>query len=220
MISILLSFQRTVFLQSLRIHLLSWASVEVVEQHLQSKSGWWCSGCAFWEWCLVDYFAVNGTVHPVMLFHVQLGKHRDVKNTWFRIVVPDGCGLYDVLNDKFFFFFNLFLAALSLCCCAWAFSSCSEQGLATVARGVGFSLWWLFLWSVGSRALVQHVDLVALLHVGSSRTRDWNRVPCIGREILNHWTSREVLKLTVKSGDLSFAGERVQSLILDPQSIY
>ena len=29
-------------------------------------------------------------------------------------------------------------------------------------------------------------------HVGSSRTRDWTHAPCIGRRILNHWTSREV----------------------------
>ena len=33
----------------------------------------------------------------------------------------------------FIFIFNLFLVALGLCCCAWAFSSCSEQGLLFVA---------------------------------------------------------------------------------------
>ena len=31
------------------------------------------------------------------------------------------------------FFFNLFLAALGLRCCAWAFSSCGEQGLLFIA---------------------------------------------------------------------------------------
>ena len=36
------------------------------------------------------------------------------------------------------------------------------------------------------------MDLVALQHVGSSRTRDWTCVPCIGRWILNHCTTREV----------------------------
>ena len=30
-------------------------------------------------------------------------------------------------------FIYLFLAALGLCCCAWAFSSCGEQGLLFVA---------------------------------------------------------------------------------------
>ena len=31
--------------------------------------------------------------------------------------------------QKTVFFFNLFLAALGLRCCAWAFSSCGERGL-------------------------------------------------------------------------------------------
>ena len=37
----------------------------------------------------------------------------------------------------FFFFFNLFLVALGLCCCPRAFSSRSERGLLLVAvRGL------------------------------------------------------------------------------------
>ena len=37
----------------------------------------------------------------------------------------------------FFFKINLFLAALGLGCCAWAFSSCGEWGLLFVAvRGL------------------------------------------------------------------------------------
>ena len=31
----------------------------------------------------------------------------------------------------------------------------------------------------------------ALRHVGSSWTRDWPCVPCTGRQVLNHWTTRE-----------------------------
>ena len=42
---------------------------------------------------------------------------------------------------------------------------------------------WAQLWLAG---------LVALQHVGSSRTRDQTRVPCIGRRILNHCATREV----------------------------
>ena len=34
----------------------------------------------------------------------------------------------------------------------------------------------------------------AVGHVGSSRTRAQTRVPCIGRQILNHCATREVLK--------------------------
>ena len=34
--------------------------------------------------------------------------------------------------------------------------------------------------------------LVAPRHVGSSQTRDRTYVPCISRQILNHWTTREL----------------------------
>ena len=60
------------------------------------------------------------------------------------------------------FFFNLFLAALGLHSCAWAFSSCGERGLLFVV------VWWLLLLqnmdprragfsSCSTRAL-QHMD--------------------------------------------------------------
>ena len=63
---------------------------------------------------------------------------------------------------------------------------------------VGCSLQWLLLLqSMGFRALwlqqLGLMGLVALGHRGSSQTRDRTRVPCIGRWILNHWTSREAL---------------------------
>ena len=54
---------------------------------------------------------------------------------------------------------------LCLCCCMQGLSSCSEQRL-----------------------------LVAPGYVESSRTRDWTRVPCIGRQILYHWATREALR--------------------------
>ena len=48
--------------------------------------------------------------------------------------------LYYIQRNVFFLnfqflkiFWNLFLAVLGLCCCAWAFSSCSERGLLFVA---------------------------------------------------------------------------------------
>ena len=38
---------------------------------------------------------------------------------------------------KFIYFIYLFLAAVGLCCCVWAFSSCGERGLLIVAvRGL------------------------------------------------------------------------------------
>ena len=56
-------------------------------------------------------------------------------------------------------------------------------------RCAGFSLWWLLL--------LQSTGLVAPRHVGSAQTRARTRVPCIGRRILNHCTTREVPKNTL-----------------------
>ena len=47
------------------------------------------------------------------------------------------------------------------------------------------------------------MDLVAPHLVGFSRTKDWNRVSCIGRQILYHWATREALCISFCI-DLSF----------------
>ena len=81
-------------------------------------------------------------------------------------------------------------AEATLCCCAQAshcgaFSCCK----AWVLGCSGFSscsMWAQKLWCMG---------LFSLWHVGSSQTRDQTRVPCIGRRILIHCTTREVLKI-------------------------
>ena len=68
----------------------------------------------------------------------------------------------------------------------------------TGSRHAGFSscgAWAQQLWLAGSREQAQqlrHMGLVALRHVGSSRTRDRTRVPSIGRWILNHCITRQV----------------------------
>ena len=92
----------------------------------------------------------------------------------------------------------------------WVFVA--VQGLSLVAASgvdsllwcAGFSLWWLLLLqSMGSRGAgfsscgtwaqqLWHMGLVAPRHVGSSQTRDWTCVPCIGRWILNHCATGEV----------------------------
>ena len=41
--------------------------------------------------------------------------------------------------------------------------------------------------------MLRHMGLAALRHRGFFQTRDRTRVPCIGRWILNHWTTREAL---------------------------
>ena len=43
--------------------------------------------------------------------------------------------------------------------------------------------------------IVEHK--LALWHVGSSQTRDLTSVPCIARQTLNHWTTREALIYSV-----------------------
>ena len=77
------------------------------------------------------------------------------------------------------------------------------HGLALVAVSRGFSpvvvLWlltvgFLLLQSTGSKAQTQklwYTDFAAPWYGESSWTRDRTHVPCIGRWIPNHWTTRE-----------------------------
>ena len=94
-----------------------------------------------------------------------------------------------------FVVFYLFLTLLTLHCSTQAFSTCSEQGgllsacSAQSSHCAGFSC--------GAQAVGhRHTGLVAPQHVGSSQTRDQTCGPCIGRQILNHWTTREVQPLS------------------------
>ena len=100
------------------------------------------------------------------------------------------------------FLIYLFLAVLGLRC-AQAFSFVESGGYSSL-RCMGFSLRQLLLLrSTGSRHVgfsscgtqpqqLCHTGLVAPRDVGSSQTRDRTHVPCIGRWILNHCTTREV----------------------------
>ena len=90
---------------------------------------------------------------------------------------------------------NVFLAAQGLHCCS-RLSLAVESGGSSLVVVCGFltevaSL----LQSMGSRApglTSCGTQLVTPWHVGSSRTRDQTCVLCIGRRVLNHWTTREV----------------------------
>ena len=67
-------------------------------------------------------------------------------------------------------------------------------------KHVGFSLQWLLLLqSTGSRVrgfrrCSMQVELPCSMWDFSSLIRDRTHFPCIGKQILNHWTSREVLR--------------------------
>ena len=89
----------------------------------------------------------------------------------------------DEVECNFLSFVNFWLGLWS---CLKAFSGCGAGG---------FSLQWLLLWSTGrvcpgSKPVARR--LRCLQRVESSWTRDWTGVPCIGRQVLNHWTTREV----------------------------
>jgi len=105
---------------------------------------------------------------------------------------------YQALEIQSYLFFY-FLAALGLHCSTRAFSSCSEQGLLS-SCGVRASHCGGF--SCCRAQALGHICFsscskgsVALLHVGSSQTRDWTRAPCIGKWTLNHWTTRDVYRI-------------------------
>ena len=56
------------------------------------------------------------------------------------------------------------------------------------------------------------MDLAALQHVVSFWTRDWTCVPCLERQILNHWATREVARHFFKNTwHVSFALEKFSS---------
>ena len=87
------------------------------------------------------------------------------------------------------FIWLLFLALLRLHCCTQAFSSCSP-GLLTVVPSLvaepGLQAAW-------ASVIVVH-ELSCSAAWVSSWTRDWTCVACIGRWILNHYTTtKEVL---------------------------
>ena len=125
------------------------------------------------------------------------------------------CHLY-IFFFYIFYFIYLSLAALGLCCCARAFSSCGERGLLFLeVHGLLIAVASLIvehrlqargpqqLWLAGSRAQAQqlwHTGLVAPRHVGSSRTRACTHVPCIGRQILSQCTTREAPVYLLQTG--------------------
>ena len=80
--------------------------------------------------------------------------------------------LLKLTSPGIFFFFNFYL---------FLFSAVLGLGC-----GVQASL-------CGGLSPLQSMGLIAVRHVESSQTRDRICVPCIGRLLLNHWTTREVL---------------------------
>ena len=100
---------------------------------------------------------------------------------------------------SFIHYFILFLAVLGP----------HRFGLSLVVMSRGYSLvvvvwlslWWLFLlqstvYKAGGLQWLWHMGLVSQKHVGSSQIRDPTHVACIGRQILNHRTTKEIHTFT------------------------
>ena len=119
----------------------------------------------------------------------------------------------------FFLFFKIYLFIyfwlLWVFVAACSLSVVAESGSYSSLRCAGFSLWWLPLLqstgsrhmgfsSCGSQAVERRLSscgarrgLVAPRHVGSSRSRAWTHVPCVGRQTLNHCATGEALYFTL-----------------------
>ena len=83
-----------------------------------------------------------------------------------------------------------FLVALSLCCCVWAFSSCSKQGLLILeVHGLPTAVASLVAEHRLQAHRLQERWCRMLSHsaaCGFSRARDWTCVPCTHRQIPTH----------------------------------
>ena len=93
----------------------------------------------------------------------------------------------------------------------WVFTAAHGLSLVVARRDcsslcVDLLQWRPLLQSAGSRGhwlqWSQLTVLVAPQHVGSSLTRDWICVPCISRQILKHWTTREVQRMIFRNQDM------------------
>ena len=74
------------------------------------------------------------------------------------------------------------MVVLGLRCYTQPFSSCGAQAAHCVVTSL----------VEHGRQQLWHMGWATSRHVGSSRTRDRTHVPCTGRQILNHWATREV----------------------------
>ena len=96
-------------------------------------------------------------------------------------------------------FIYLFLAVLGLHCYARIFSSCGEWGLLFIA---------IYRLLIAMASLVESTGVVE-----SSWTRDQTHALCFGKQILKHWTTREVPMQVFSNG--SWGNEGRDTLMND-----
>ena len=100
----------------------------------------------------------------------------------------------------FIYLFILFMVVLGLRFCARAFPSCGKWGPLLIAVRGPLTVAASCCGAQASDAQAQQLwlsGLAALRHVGSSQTRARTRVPCIGRQTLNHCATREAPSSTL-----------------------
>ena len=89
---------------------------------------------------------------------------------------------------------NLFIFRPHWIFVAWIFQL--QLWVSSSLQGTGFSLWWLLLlWSTccrGARTSVLVVHGLSYPTQNLPEPGNWTCVSCTGRQILNHWTTREV----------------------------
>ena len=91
------------------------------------------------------------------------------------------------------------MAVLGLRFCARAFPSCGKWGPLFIAVCGPLTIGLSCCGAQAPDAQAQQLwltGLVAPRHMGSSQTRAQTRVPCVGRQILNHCATREALQST------------------------
>ena len=148
-------------------------------------------------------FKVNDSVWYSIVFPRHKAVHEvssiyspcitEISDTHFPIPPAPGnhrsiACLHDFDYCTSFTFIHLFLTEVGLHCCTRASSSCGEPGLLASCRVQaahcrGFSC--------GACAFSPRMGSAAPEHKGPSQTRNQTRVPCITRQILNHWPTRE-----------------------------
>ena len=101
-----------------------------------------------------------------------------------------------ICNVQLYLFFNFWLRWVSVA--SHGLSLVTASGGYSSLRCADFSLrWLLLLWSMGSRCVgsvvVAH-ELSCSAACGIFPDQDQTRVPCIGRQILNHCSTSEVLQ--------------------------
>ena len=132
------------------------------------------------------YFFIFFTVCYNVFMYKGLIECTHIINIFFAV-----CVLFSFASILFLFIFGC--AGFSFVHVGFLWSPI--EGAPLSLQFMGFSVQWLLFWPIGSRVQAQQLwcmGLIAPWHVESSKPRDQTHVFCIGRLILNHWTTRKV----------------------------